>query len=271
MPTLNTPDGAALYYTVDDFTDPWIASDAVVMLHGNAESGEAWRAWVPYLARRYKVVRLDMRGFGRSTPMATDYAWTPDVLVDDMTLLAATLGLGRFHLVGAKIGATVALHFASLRSDLLHSRCLIGGRASPGQAFNTTLPGWVSEMERQGVRSWAEKSMRARLGSKATDAHMRWWADLMSGTALSTQLGFMQMVSVLDVDPGLPNIHCPTLVVTTTGSALGSVESTAAWQKRIPRSELLVVDNDSYHPAASDPDTLAALVRGFIDRHAKAG
>lgn len=268
MPMLKAPDGADLFYTVDDFTDPWTAADAVVLLHGNAESGEAWRAWVPYLARRHKVVRLDMRGFGRSTPMATDYPWSADVLAEDLMLVTRTLGLQRFHLVGAKIGATIALHIAALHSDRLKSLCLIGGRASPGQAFNTTLPEWVAQMERQGVRGWAEKSMRARLGSQASEAHMNWWTELMSGTALSTQLGFMQMVSVLDVDPGLPRIQCPTLVVTTTGSALGSVDSTETWQKRIPRSELVVIDSDSYHPAGAEPDRLAPLVRDFIGRHA---
>ena len=59
MPTMIAPDGAELFYTVDDFTDPWRGADTVVLLHGNAESGEAWRAWVPHLARHYRVVRVD--------------------------------------------------------------------------------------------------------------------------------------------------------------------------------------------------------------------
>jgi len=269
MPVLTTSSGTELFYTVDDFTDPWRESDAIVLLHGNAESGEAWRAWVPYLARRYKVVRPDMRGFGGSTPMPADFPWSPDVLVEDLVRLASSLGLARFHLVGAKIGATIALYIAAARADLVQSLCLIGGRASPQQAFSTSLPGWVSKMEGQGgVRGWAASTMRARLGSNASEAHVNWWTDLMAATALSTQQGFMKMVSALDVDPGLPRIQCPTLVITSTGSALGSVESTEAWQKRIPRSELLVVESDSYHPAGSDPDKVAPLVRAFIDRNA---
>jgi len=272
MPTLNImPSGAELFYTVDDFTDPWCESDAIVLLHGNAESGEAWRAWVPYLARRYKVVRPDMRGFGRSTPMPADFRWSADVLVEDLVRLASSLRLRRFHLVGAKIGATIALHIAAACADLVRSLCLVGGRASPQQAFSTSLPSWVSKMEEQGVRGWAASTMRARLGSKVSEAQVCWWTDLMAVTALSTQQGFMRMVSALDVDPGLPRIQCPTLVVTSTGSALGSVESTEAWQKRIRRSELVVVESDSYHPAGSEPDQVAPLVRAFIDRHACGG
>ena len=79
MPTLKLPD-CDLFYQLDDFTDPWTDAETVLMLHGNAESSLAWYAWVPVLARHLKVVRPDMRGYGRSTPMPREYEWTLDAL-----------------------------------------------------------------------------------------------------------------------------------------------------------------------------------------------
>src|SRR3972149_1565107 len=81
---LQRPDGCRLFYTVDDYTDAWRPAPTVLFVHGLAESGEAWRAWVPHFARRYRVVRVDLRGFGRSTPMPEEYEWTIDALVDDL-------------------------------------------------------------------------------------------------------------------------------------------------------------------------------------------
>ena len=72
MPTLRLPDGTALFYTVDDFTDPWTKPETILLCHGNNESHRAWYGWVPHLARHYRVVRPDMRGFGDSTPMPRD-------------------------------------------------------------------------------------------------------------------------------------------------------------------------------------------------------
>ncbi|MFN7192256.1 MAG: alpha/beta fold hydrolase, partial [Rhodospirillales bacterium] len=43
---------------------PLRAKRTVLCVHGLAESGEAWRGWVPHFARHYRVVRLDLRGFG---------------------------------------------------------------------------------------------------------------------------------------------------------------------------------------------------------------
>ena len=68
MPTFRPTADLEMHYEVDDFTDPWRRPQTVLLLHGNAESGLAWYGWVPTLARRYRVVRPDMRGFGASTP-----------------------------------------------------------------------------------------------------------------------------------------------------------------------------------------------------------
>jgi 3-oxoadipate enol-lactonase len=60
-----------------------------------------------------RVVRPDMRGFGRSSAMPRDYAWSPSRIADDYVELMDQLGVDRFHVVGAKVGGTMALHFAA--------------------------------------------------------------------------------------------------------------------------------------------------------------
>src|SRR5205823_8970033 len=75
------PDGHRLYWRLDDFTDPWTSAPTVLLIHGFAESGETWRAWVPHLARDYRVLRIDRRGFGKSDPMPADFAWSLDRMV----------------------------------------------------------------------------------------------------------------------------------------------------------------------------------------------
>src|SRR5204862_5879709 len=104
MPSLNISPDLNLHYLVDDFTDPWTKPETILLLHGNSESSAAWYAWVPLLARRFRVVRPDMRGYGASTPMPREFKWSLDVIIDDYTRLMDSLGVPRFHLVGAKIG-----------------------------------------------------------------------------------------------------------------------------------------------------------------------
>src|SRR5215210_7073002 len=91
MNTATLRDGTELAYFIDDFTDPWRKPGTVLMIHGLAESSESWRAWVPHLARDFEVVRVDLRGYGQSTPMAGDYDWRFDQVVDDIVEFLDTL------------------------------------------------------------------------------------------------------------------------------------------------------------------------------------
>ena len=113
MPSLSVSPDLEMHYLVDDFTDPWTKPETILLLHGNSESSAAWYAWVPLLARRLRIVRPDMRGFGGSTAMPPDFPWTLDVIVDDYIALMDKLETERFHLVGAKIGGSVARALAA--------------------------------------------------------------------------------------------------------------------------------------------------------------
>ena len=125
---------------------------------------------------------------------------------------------------------------------------------------------WLVDFERNGVEPWARRTMAGRLGSNFPQAGVEWWINLMGRTPTSTQLGFMATIPTSNIVADLPRIQCPTLVITTEGSALGSVEVTRNWQRMIPRSELLVLAGDSYHVAASDADRCAQETLTFIDR-----
>ncbi len=266
MPTLRCSPDAELHYLVDDFTDPWLESETILLLHGNAESGAAWYGWVPSLARRFRVVRPDMRGFGASTPMPRDFPWTLDVLIDDCCRLMDALGVERFHLVGAKIGGTIARAFAARRPGRVRTLTVVGTPTPYRIGAEARVPALTAEFEQQGDEPWAQQSMAGRLGSTFPPEGVAWWTTFMGRTPVSTQLGFMKTIACADIRADLPKIACPTLVITTEGSGLATVDETRAWQQTIPDSELLVLPGDSYHVAASDAAQCAQATLAFIER-----
>jgi pimeloyl-ACP methyl ester carboxylesterase len=77
----------------------------------------------------------------------------------------------------------------------------------------------------------------------------------------------MAILADVDVTSDLEVLRCPVLVITTTGSLLGSVDAVRTWQQRIAGSELAVVDSDSYHVAAAKPDACAQKVLAFVQKH----
>jgi pimeloyl-ACP methyl ester carboxylesterase len=103
--TLTVP-GGRLYYEVAG------SGPAVVLVHGGFGDRRMWDAQLDPFAARYRVVRYDHRGFGRSS--APDSAYSP---TGDLIRLLDHLSIDRAHLVGNSMGAAVALDFALLHPE----------------------------------------------------------------------------------------------------------------------------------------------------------
>jgi len=267
MPTFSPTPDLLMHYEVDDFTDPWRDNETVLLLHGNAESGAAWYGCLPHLARRYRVVRPDMRGFGASTAMPGDFPWTLDIIIDDFVRLMDMLGVGRFHLVGAKIGGTIARAFAARHPGKVTTLTVVGTPPPMREGAAERAPELADEFTTQGVEHWARRTMAGRLGSAFPPEGVEWWIKFMGRTAVSTQIGFMKTIACADIRADVPKIQCPTLVITTDGSGLASVDQTRTWQQQIPHSTLLVVPGNSYHVAASHAERCAEATLDFIARN----
>ena len=252
-----------MHYEVDDYAEPWREHETGLLLHGNAESSAAWYGWVPHLAGHLRIMRPDMRGFSRSTPMPRDYPWSIERVSDDFLVLMDRLGIDRFHLVGAKVGGTMALHFAARHPSRVQTLTVLGPPIRPTDSA-ARYRAWAADVEKHGVESWARSTMSGRLGPDFPAAGSEWWIRLMGRTALSTQIGFLCAVPTVDVTPDLPNIRCPTLVITTLENPLYPLDKVQAWQTQIPRSALLTVPGDSYHIAATAPAQCARATLKFI-------
>ena len=92
--TFRASDGNRIAYTIDDFTDPWTPAQTLLLLHAAMGSSKRWYAAVPPLCRHYRVVRMDLRGHGRSQVPPAEQPLTLDRLVTDVVELLDHLGVG---------------------------------------------------------------------------------------------------------------------------------------------------------------------------------
>lgn len=83
----------------------------VLFLHGGPGSGANASQRRFFDPRRYRIVLLDQRGTGRSTPSGETRANTTAHLVEDLERLRSVLGIARWLLFGGSWGATLALAY----------------------------------------------------------------------------------------------------------------------------------------------------------------
>ena len=160
MPELQTAVGP-LFYDVVDLTPPWVTDPpAIVFHHGVGATSGIWSGWLPVLADAYRLVRFDMRGFGRSHRPAAGHAWTFDGMIDDLFAVAAAAGAKRFHLVGESIGGTIALHAAATHGQALLS--VTGVSCAHRGAAIGQVRTWRDEIAADGMAGWSRRMMAHR-------------------------------------------------------------------------------------------------------------
>src|SRR3954454_3042006 len=89
------------------------AGDPLVLQHGWPEHWYAWRKLIPELAKRYRVICPDLRGFGWTE--ATPGGYEKEALAGDLIALLDALELERVRLAGHDWGGIVGF-LACLRA-----------------------------------------------------------------------------------------------------------------------------------------------------------
>src|SRR5260370_37038374 len=104
MPSARLDDTLDMHYELDDYTDPWTTPETILLVHGVADTSRAWFAWVPLLARRFLVLRPDLRGFGRSSVPPPRHRWAMAGLAPDFKALIDQRREAGVHIVRQRIG-----------------------------------------------------------------------------------------------------------------------------------------------------------------------
>jgi epoxide hydrolase 4 len=120
--------------------------DLVLMLHGFPEFWYSWRYQIPALARHFKVVVPDLRGYNDSEKPAGGY--DVDTLSADIRSLIENLGYSRAHIVGHDWGGTIAWHLAQKFPHYLNRLAILS--APHPQRFTQELLSNLDQLR----RSW---------------------------------------------------------------------------------------------------------------------
>ncbi len=119
----------------------------VVLIHGGQMDRRMWDPqFLPY-AKTYRVVRYDVRGYGRSATATLPYS---DVA--DLVALLDQLGIRKAHLVGLSLGGRIAIDFTLEHPDRVASLTAVapGLRGFPSDDDERWVAQWRAAQEKGG-------------------------------------------------------------------------------------------------------------------------
>jgi pimeloyl-ACP methyl ester carboxylesterase len=217
------------------------SGDAVVFLHGAFMDRGSWDAQLPAFAKRFRVIRYDLRPFGESKRVEKPYS-----VPEDLRLLLDHLQIARAHLVGHSFGGGAALDFALLYPDRVSTLTLVSAgpsgfvppedeRRAAGAVFAA-----VKEGEDAIIAAWLKHPMWA-----ASQSRPEVLRALAASTRKSLAAFTMAAPPFVPMKPPatdrLGEVKAPTLVVVGDRDTPGNRQASDLLAKQIPGATLKVV------------------------------
>ncbi len=259
-------DGGNLYYEVEG------AGDALVLIHGGLGSLRMWDFQARALADSYRVIRSDLRGFGRSTTDHVEFAYWSDIAA-----LLRHLGVDRAHVVGQSIGGKVALDLALARPACVATLTSVAGG----------IGGFRPDLEEDSVpwsemdRLWDEKKW-AELAELETQVWVDGWGqpatrldrdlrDRVKGDILSTyqaenEEGLPRPLERQAADR-LGELTIPVLVMIGTMDEPRSRATAAHLAASVPQSRCIEVERAAHMIQLEAPDRVTEELHHFLQNH----
>jgi pimeloyl-ACP methyl ester carboxylesterase len=267
MERFTTSDGISLAFHIDDFTNPWEQTPCVLLLHAAMGSARRYFGWVPYLARDYRVVRLDLRGHGNSQVPPDQPPLALDRLVADVAELLDHIGSPSAHVVGNSAGGYLGQQLAMTQPERVSSLSLFG--STPGLK-NSQASSWIPQIEAKGIRGFLAETIRDRLPADADPGHVTWFLDEAAKNDPAYIARFVLLMASYDWSGEVERIRCPTLVVIPGGETVGSLDNYEPF-RRLPDVEFTVYDGMPHNICDAVPDRCAADVAAFLRRRFSKG
>lgn len=110
--------GGKLYYQIHGEGEP------LVFLHGHSLDMRMWETQVDTFAQHYRVILIDMRGYGRSSQMSDTLHTTH---LDDVLTVMDSLGIEKAHIVGLSMGGFVAGDMVGMHPERMLSCVMSSG------------------------------------------------------------------------------------------------------------------------------------------------
>jgi 3-oxoadipate enol-lactonase len=273
MPFLERAGQPRLHYEFDDYTDPWKQAPCIMLQHGYARSTKFWRAWIPYLSRFYRVLRLDMRGLGQSD---RDFDLANGInlaaYLQDFTDLLDHLGIESAHYCGESSAGTLGMAFAAERPQRVRTLCLISSPVAMSEEDKLSAlaghPDRVTALRKLGSRGWLEASNAGRrFPADADPALLEWTVDEMGKSDVEVLIAMFRFVSTVDAAPYLPRIAAPVLAIYPTAGVITKDEHTDLLREKVRNLKMIRLPLRAHSLQIVAPATCANAVLYFIAQH----
>ena len=222
----------------------------MLLIHGYPLSGELFRDNRDALASRYRVVTMDLRGFGRSSAPESDPGSIGTYAADALALMDG-LKIDRAIVGGMSMGGPIALEMYRRAPARIRGLVLITTTANPAGVVEKALwSGMAQKAQQYGPQSLVPELMKDMLTGRTQRARPALVAHLegiIRGASVRGDVaGARALAERPDSLPTLPTVRVPTLILAGGEDTVYPPVFSQKMQQGIRGSRLVVIPGASH-------------------------
>ena len=243
---------------------------AVVLLHPGLWDSRTWDEQFGAFSQRFRVLRYDVRGYGRSSRPEPDRPYSH---VADLCAVMDAAGMERAALVGGSMGGAIALDVALTRPERVTALVL----AAPGLGGFQETPteeAWYGDLGAE-----MEAAMGAGDLERVQDLRLRIWAPLGTQDAAGRRIREIAFDNLHEITmdegaaarldpPAIERLHeisAPTLVLPADHDPPDMARICRTLAERIPGARVVEIPDTDHVINVRRPAEFDAAVLGFLD------
>jgi len=251
----STANGIRIYYEVSGEGFPF------VMVHANPFDHNLWMYQRAHFSTYFKVIALDIRGYGRSDKPATPFSLKD--MADDVLGVCRDEGVSEAILGGVSVGSGIALLLGLEHPQMFKALILVGGNSGGAGSIDDRIHGYTKiGIEKYHIRHLRELVApdfpETKLGKYLLDTFVErdpW----LSGECIAQ---IFRARGGMDMTPRLGSMKVPTLVI--NGEYDNSLKSGRRTASMIPGAIHKVLPGTGHACNIEDPGAFDEFVVDFL-------
>jgi 3-oxoadipate enol-lactonase len=238
---------------------------AVMLIHGVGADLSSWDAIAPALADDFTVLRLDLRGHGKSGHIEGDCSLAD--FVRDVVDVLADSDVVRAHVVGFSLGGLIAQGLALDHAELVDRMVLLSAVAGRTADERDRMQSRVAILREKGIAAISGASQERWFTPAFIAANpeiVRSRMEQLHNNHAISYLAAYTAFATGDLADRLHAIHASTLIATGEHDSGSSPRMAHLMHERIAGSELCILPGLRHSVLVEAPERISALVLGFL-------
>src|SRR5690606_70238 len=243
--------------------------ETLLMIHGSGATRDTWRRFARHFTDRYKVIAVDLPGFGESDK--PDVSYDVASQVERLRAFVGTLGIKRLHLIGNSMGGHIAALYAARHPEQVLSVALLdnAGIDSPrkSEMFEMIERGQPTPLVVRRAEDFDTlMSFVFVTPPPLPEALKRHFAEQSMANQAHYDMIFRQLREhYIPLEPELPKIQAPTLVLWGDRDRVLDVSSIDVMRPLLKKPTVVVMKDCGHAPMIERPGETAQHYQAFLD------